>query len=65
MPWGNGNVRDSDKQISYYSYESNEQETSPNPITYIPKDENGNELIGKKYPIQKWLSNSETDVIVD
>ena len=62
---GNGNVRDSDKWISYYSYESNAQGTSSNPITYIPKDENGNELIGKKYPIWKWLPNFGTEVIVD
>ena len=54
---GNGNVRDSDKWLSYYSYNSNSQGTSDNPITYVPKDENGNELIGKKYPLWKWLPN--------
>jgi len=56
---GQGNVRDSDTYTSLNYYVDDSAVVNPDgavPI-YKPKDEDGNDLYGQKYPMQNWLSN--------
>lgn len=53
---GEGNLRDSDKWVSMYDYRDDTGETSglENTIPYRPLDKEGNDIFGKKYPMQNW-----------
>ena len=50
---GRGNIRDSYDGYSIYTYEKNDNGNSE--IVHKPLDKDGNELIGKKYPLNNWL----------
>lgn len=60
---GGGNVRDSGAWRSYYLYDTNNNGTGQ--IVYIPKDENGNSIVGKKYPMQSWMPQFGIEIEVD
>lgn len=54
---GRGNICDSDKWATLYNYldDSEDPYTADDmPLNYRPKDENGNFIFGKKYPMQNW-----------
>lgn len=57
---GGGNICDSGKWRSYYKYASNNNGTGN--IVYIPKDKDGNTLVGKHYPMQSWMPQFGMDV---
>lgn len=64
---GIGNLRDSDRYTSLYTYADDTAETSTagNAIDYRPKDATGNSLNGKHYPMWNWASHAYREVIVD
>lgn len=54
---GSGNLRDSDEFHSLYTY-YDDRETAPSKReNYTPKDEEGNFIYGKPYPMYNWCSN--------
>lgn len=54
---GSGNLRDSDTFHSYYTY-FDDRETSPSKReNYTPKDQSGNLMYGKPYPMYNWSAN--------
>lgn len=64
---GIGNLRDSDRYCSLYTYADDTSETSStgNTIDYRPTDANGESLAGKKYPLYNWASHAYREIIVD
>ena len=64
---GIGNLRDSDRYCSLYTYVDDTSETSStgNAIDYRPTDANGESLAGKKYPLYNWASHAYREIIVD
>ena len=54
---GEGNIKDSEEWMSYYTYVSNSQGTSKNALTYEPKWKDGTTMIGHNYDMHKWLPN--------
>ena len=54
---GSGNLRDSDEYHSLYTY-FDDRETAPTKReNYTPKDESGNYIYGKPYPMYNWCAN--------
>ncbi len=53
---GKGNIRDSDRAISFSKYVDDTTLTSNNP-PYTALDSNGVNFYGKRYPLWNWLSN--------
>jgi hypothetical protein len=54
---GSGNLRDSDAYHSYYSY-FDDRETAPSKReNYTPKDQDGEYIYGKPYPMYNWCAN--------
>lgn len=64
---GIGNIRDSDRYTSLYTYVDDTSETSSagNSIDYRPKDADGSSLNGKHYPLCNWASHAYRQIIVD
>lgn len=64
---GIGNLRDSDRYRSLYTYVDDTSETSStgNTVDYRPTDANGESLAGKKYPLCNWASHAYREIIVD
>ena len=50
---GTGNVRDSDGFNSLYKYYDDSSDSPKE--NYTPKDEQGNLIYGKRYPMYNWL----------
>ena len=54
---GSGNLRDSDTYHSYYSY-FDDRETAPSKReNYTPRDQEGEYIYGKPYPMYNWCAN--------
>lgn len=53
---GQGNLCDSDRWTSMYTYADDATEVSPadGTISYRPKGKDGNVITGKRYPMQNW-----------
>lgn len=61
---GSGNVRDSDKYYSLYTY-FDDRETSPDKQeAATPTDENGEYIYGKRYPMYNWLNQFYYQTVV-
>ncbi len=57
---GTGNIRDNDGYVSMYTYWDDTSDTGSSgklTVTHRPTDINGNNIVGKKYPMQNWLQN--------
>ncbi|MBO5868778.1 MAG: hypothetical protein J6Q54_07720, partial [Oscillospiraceae bacterium] len=57
---GTGNIRDNCTDLGFYAYldDSNDTGTGNNQgVSHSALDENGNSLIGKKYPLYNWLAS--------
>lgn len=64
---GIGNLRDSDRYRSLYTYAEDSGEVSSvgTAADYHPVDENGSLLTNRPYPLQNWASHSYHQIIVD
>ena len=54
---GSGNLRDSDTYHSYYTYFDDRKTAPSKRENYTPKDEEGNLIYGKPYPMYNWCAN--------
>jgi len=54
---GSGNVRDSDEFHSLYTYYDDRESSPSKRENYTPKDESGNYIYGKPYPMYNWLAS--------
>ena len=64
---GIGNLRDSDRYSSLYSYVDDADETSSAgaSVDFRPKTADGDGLADKKYPLWNWASHAYREIIVD
>ena len=64
---GIGNIRDSDRYTSLYTFEddTDEKSTAGASVDFHPKTVDGNSLAGKHYPLWNWASHLYKEVIVD
>lgn len=62
--WGGGNLRDSDRFKSLYTYwdDTLDDGSLGQGITYRPENAEGGDIIGDKYPMQNWLCGFYQDV---
>ena len=59
---GAGNICDSSNDLSYYINAEETATTDSNPVQYIPKSENGESIVGKRYSLSNYCIAFEVEV---